>query len=161
MEILRVASPELKLQVEVNYDRPHAELVASLLGLTGEIRRIISEEPNWCILRRRDCPRGTTNVEVILYPSSDEKPALSLLKSSHLRPVFFPEFAAVLACDQAKELKLPCLGSLWTNHGQKRLLWREAGSLRVCSHHTPFIGPEFFLPAIAHDDVVNLMRMPL
>lgn len=161
MEILHVAGTGLKLEVEVDYDRSHAELVASLPGLAGEVRRIISEEPNWCILRRRDCPRGTTGVEVILCPSSVEMPALSFLKSSHLRPVFFPEFAAVLTCDQVKELKLPCLGSLWVNHGQKKLLWWEKGSLYVCSHYTPFRGPEFFLPAIAHDYVANLMRMPL
>lgn len=156
-----LAGTEPKLQVEVNYDLAYGDLVASLCGLDGEARRMLTQEPNWCILRRRDCPRGTISIEVVLCPSSGEMPALSLLKSRHLRPVFFPEFAAVLACDQAKELKLPCLGSLWTNHGQKRLLWREAGSLRVCSHHTPFIGSEFFLPAIAHDDVANLMRMPL
>lgn len=162
MEILHVPRAGLKkLEVEVNYDCPHAELVASLPGLADDVRRIIGEEPNWCILRRRDCPHGTASVEVFLYPSSDEMSALSLLKSRHLRPVFFPEFAAVLAYDQVQQLNLPCFGSLWVKHGQKKLLWWEKGSLHACSHYTRFRGPESFLPAIAHDYAVNLMRMPL
>jgi len=162
METLDAATAELKkLNVEVDYDLPHAELVVSLPGLTDEVRRIVSEEPNWCILRRRDRPHGTASIEIFLYPSSDERSALLLLKDNWLRPVFFPEFAALLACDQIQQLNLPCLGSLWTNHGQKKLLWWEKGSLHACSHYTRFRGPEFFLPAIAHDDVANLMRMPL
>lgn len=161
METLNVTRTELKLEVEVDYDCSYVKLVASLPGLDGEALRTLSKEPNWCILRRRDLPRGIVRVEVALHRASRKVPALQLLKSHHLRPVFFPEFVSVLAHEETRTLKLPCLGSLWGKPGQVKLLMWKAGSFQVCSHHTSFPTPEFLFPAVAHDDVSSLMRIPM
>ncbi|MFH1353753.1 MAG: hypothetical protein ABIH36_00530 [bacterium] len=158
-----MADTEQKLEVGVDYDRPYAELVASLPGLSEGIRRVLNQEPNWCILRHREWPRGISTVQVTLCPSSDGVSALQLLNSRHLRPVFFPEFAALLALQQSRTLNLPCLGSLWClNHSQVKLLlcW-ETGTLQMHPHRTPFMELGIFLPAIVHDDVSSLMRIPI
>lgn len=152
---------ETTIELEVDYDATYEKVRSSLSKLSEQVRLYLSQAPNWCILPSRSLPRGIARVEIILRRSDCHMAAFNFLKSCHLRPVFLPEFAALLACNGSKMLKLPCLGSLWTFRGSKKMLYWEAGTLFMCSHHTPFTQPGIFLPAVAYDDVDSLMRIPI
>lgn len=150
-----------RISVEVDYDSLYDDLIASLPGLSNSARLVMNTPPNWCILRHSALPRGKTAVDIVLFCRNGRMSALEQMRSHRLRPVFFPEFAAVLNQASVRDDKLLCLGSLWTNRGYKYVLLWEKGTIQICSHRTPFLGPEFFFPAVCYNNSSTLMKVPL
>ncbi|MFH1353755.1 MAG: hypothetical protein ABIH36_00540 [bacterium] len=132
--------------IEVDYRLSYSEL-ATKLGANGMVRKIIIEDPCWCVINLPEA--DILNVEMCLYePDHDVvgmQRAHRLLIQHSLRPALFHE-AVALSGKLGNMFNWACLGVLWGPSAN--LYYRQLRGQRRLHLSQYSLGAKTIIPAV-------------